>query len=88
MAGFGVNLGLLPGAMTEGTAGSVQDWLPLEDGANPNPGIIGELAMASLGVDEKIFPASSTTQIYEVSICVESLNSSDDASPEPTEFAP
>ena len=53
MAGFGVSLGLLPGAMTEGTAESVQDWLPLEDGANPNPGIIGELAMASLGVDEK-----------------------------------
>ena len=53
IAGFGVSLGLLPGAITDGRAGFVHDWAPLEDGANPKPGMMGAFAIASVGVEAK-----------------------------------
>jgi hypothetical protein len=62
MAGFGVILGLLPGATDAGCCGSARDWDPLSDGQRPVPGITGVFLETSLGVAEKALPHRSTAQ--------------------------
>ena len=67
MAGFGVNRGRLPGAISDACPLTANDCDPLAEGQKPKPGITGLSKETSDGVMEQTLPCLSMVQVYDVS---------------------